>query len=108
MRRRAVRTARPRRSSRWRSALGVAAVAQPSGAGASSGLGAQDNGKPIDIEADDGIEWQQNNRVYIARGNATATRGQSQIPRSEIRCVRCVGYGCIASGTSGCRDQIRR
>jgi lipopolysaccharide export system protein LptA len=45
----------------------------------SLGLGAQDNGKPIDIEADDGIEWQQNNRVYIARGNARATRGQSTI-----------------------------
>jgi lipopolysaccharide export system protein LptA len=45
----------------------------------SLGLGAQDNGKPVDIEADDGIEWQQNNDVYIARGNARATRGQSTI-----------------------------
>ena len=43
------------------------------------GLSGQDNGKPIDIEADDGIEWQQNNRVYIARGNARATRGQTTI-----------------------------
>jgi len=43
------------------------------------GLTGQDNGKPIDIEADDGIEWQQNNRVYIARGNARATRGQTTI-----------------------------
>ena len=42
-------------------------------------FGGQDNGKPIDIEADDGIEWQQNNRVYIARGNARATRGQTTI-----------------------------
>ncbi|HZB92849.1 MAG TPA: hypothetical protein VE397_15490, partial [Stellaceae bacterium] len=38
-----------------------------------------DNGKPIEIEADDGIEWQQNNRVYIARGNAKATRGQTTV-----------------------------
>ncbi|MGO8918010.1 MAG: LptA/OstA family protein [Stellaceae bacterium] len=43
------------------------------------GLSGQDNGKPIDIEADDGIEWQQNNHVYIARGNARATRGQTTI-----------------------------
>ncbi|HXZ00757.1 MAG TPA: LptA/OstA family protein [Stellaceae bacterium] len=43
------------------------------------GLSAQDNDKPIDIEADDGIEWQQNNRVYIARGDARATRGQTTL-----------------------------
>jgi lipopolysaccharide export system protein LptA len=43
------------------------------------GLSSQDNGKPVDIVADDGIEWQQNNRVYIARGNARATRGQSTL-----------------------------
>ena len=39
------------------------------------GLTSQDNNKPITIEADHGIEWQQNNRVYIARGHAKATRG---------------------------------
>jgi lipopolysaccharide export system protein LptA len=43
------------------------------------GLNTQDNGRPIDIQADDGIEWQQNTRLYIARGNARATRGQATI-----------------------------
>lgn len=43
------------------------------------GLNTQDNGRPIDIRAEDGIEWQQNNRVYIARGNARATRGQATL-----------------------------
>ena len=43
------------------------------------GLNAQDNGRPIDIQAEDGIEWQQSNRVYIARGNARATRGQATL-----------------------------
>ena len=38
-------------------------------------LGKDDNGKPVTIEADQGIEWQQNTHVYIARGNAKATRG---------------------------------
>lgn len=42
-------------------------------------LGTADNGKPIAITADDGIEWQQNDRVYIARGHATATRGQDTV-----------------------------
>lgn len=43
------------------------------------GLNAQDNGKPINIEAEQGIEWRQNDRVYIARGNARATRGQATL-----------------------------
>lgn len=43
------------------------------------GLTTQDNNKPINIEADQGIEWQQNNRVYIARGHAKATRGQATV-----------------------------
>ena len=30
---------------------------------------------PINIQADNGIEWQQNQQLYIARGNAVATRG---------------------------------
>ena len=60
-------------------ALGSLPLHAPPAAAQNLGLGAQDNGKPVDIEADDGIEWQQNNRVYIARGNARATRGQSTI-----------------------------
>jgi len=43
------------------------------------GLTTQDSNKPITIEADQGIEWQQNNRVYIARGHAKATRGQATV-----------------------------
>ena len=43
------------------------------------GLTTQDSNKPISIEADQGIEWQQNNRVYIARGHAKATRGQATV-----------------------------
>jgi lipopolysaccharide export system protein LptA len=49
--------------------------AQNFGLGASPG----DSGKPINIEAEQGIEWQQNNHVYIARGHARATRGQTTI-----------------------------
>jgi len=43
------------------------------------GLTSQDSNKPITIEADQGIEWQQSNRVYIARGHAKATRGQATV-----------------------------
>jgi lipopolysaccharide export system protein LptA len=63
----------------------LAAVAAPCCAqtkappGDALGLTGQDNGKPIRIEADNGIEWQQAKRIYIARGNATATRGQTSV-----------------------------
>lgn len=41
--------------------------------------GGDDSGKPVNIEADQGIEWQQEHHVYIARGNVKATRGQSTL-----------------------------
>jgi lipopolysaccharide export system protein LptA len=34
---------------------------------------------PIQIQADSGIEWQQDAHVYIARGNAVAIRGPGEI-----------------------------
>ncbi len=43
------------------------------------GLNGDDDNKPMNIEADQGIEWQQNNRVYIARGNVKVTRGQGTL-----------------------------
>jgi lipopolysaccharide export system protein LptA len=33
------------------------------------------SGSPIEIEAESGIEWRRNEKQYIARGNATAKRG---------------------------------
>ena len=41
--------------------------------------GAQIGEKPIHIEAVHGIEWQQEKSVYIARGNASATRGNATV-----------------------------
>jgi len=34
---------------------------------------------PIQLQADSGIEWQQNAHLYIARGNAVAIRGPSEV-----------------------------
>ena len=48
------------------------------------GLADRNNGKPISIEADNGIEWQQNNHVYIARGNAMATRGDDTVKADTL------------------------
>lgn len=40
---------------------------------------------PIEIFADDGIEWQQENMIFLARGNARAVRGEVTIYADELR-----------------------
>jgi lipopolysaccharide export system protein LptA len=42
-------------------------------------LGPADASAPINVQSDSGIEWQQNKQIYIARGNAVATRGTGEI-----------------------------
>jgi lipopolysaccharide export system protein LptA len=42
-------------------------------------LGNASDERPIAISADSGIEWQQDAQVYIARGNAVAKRGTSEV-----------------------------
>src|SRR6201997_4017662 len=42
-------------------------------------LGGVAEDRPIEISADSGIEWQQDAQVYIARGNAIAKRGTSEV-----------------------------
>lgn len=54
--------------------LSPAGAQTPAAASAAGG----DN-EPLQIQADSGIEWQQNARVYIARGNAVAARGTSEV-----------------------------
>ncbi|MGE0652918.1 MAG: LptA/OstA family protein [Alphaproteobacteria bacterium] len=44
----------------------------------SLGIGGDSN-KPIQVYADDGIEWNQNTRQYIARGNAKAIQGTTTV-----------------------------
>src|SRR5271166_3346468 len=42
-------------------------------------LGSVSEDRPIEISADAGIEWQQDEKVYIARGNAMAKRGATEV-----------------------------
>jgi lipopolysaccharide export system protein LptA len=35
--------------------------------------------KPIVIESEDGVEWRKKEQIYLAKGNATATRGDTKI-----------------------------
>lgn len=57
--------------------LGLAAPAQAQ-------LGPADNGTPINVQSDSGIEWQQDKQIYIARGNAVATRGLASIKADTL------------------------
>lgn len=36
-------------------------------------------GPPIEVEAESGIEWQRDNKVVLARGNARAIRGDTEV-----------------------------
>ena len=42
-------------------------------------LGSVSEDRPIEVTADHGIEWQQDAQVYIARGNAMAKRGTTEV-----------------------------
>lgn len=52
-------------------AVSIALATFPAG-GQGIGLPGQDKKSPLEITAEDGIEWQQETKVYIARGNARA------------------------------------
>jgi lipopolysaccharide export system protein LptA len=43
------------------------------------GFGANGDDKPLEVFADQGIEWHQNESIYIARGNARAVKGTTTV-----------------------------
>jgi len=53
------------------------AAAPPAGAQGISGLTGGD--EPLEINADEGIEWRRNEQTYVARGNAMASRGRISV-----------------------------
>lgn len=55
------------------------ALAPGAGAQALGGYDLGQSGEPIEIDADQGIEWNRNARTYTARGNARAARGDLAI-----------------------------
>jgi lipopolysaccharide export system protein LptA len=55
--------------------IAAGALSAPQAARAQS-VGLESKSKePVTIEADEGIEWHQQEKIYLARGNARATRG---------------------------------
>ncbi len=64
--------------------LATGVSVRPAMAQASGMFGADAGDKPVEIVADEGIEWQQNSKAYIARGNAKATRGETAISADTL------------------------
>ncbi|MBK1664996.1 hypothetical protein CKO38_11400 [Rhodospirillum rubrum] len=71
----------PAAGSRLIRALGVAAllVLAPTAAGAQTA-----GGQPLEVYADDGIEWRRDEAVYIANGNAAAIQGDSEVRADRL------------------------
>jgi lipopolysaccharide export system protein LptA len=66
-------------------ALAVAFALAAAGAQAQNiGLPGADRSTPVEIHADNGIEWQQNAQAYIARGNAIAKQGDVTVRADQL------------------------
>lgn len=63
------------------------ATTPPNGAAGALDFGGATGGKglPVNITADNGIEWRQAAHVYIARGNVKAVRGTLTVYADEMR-----------------------
>lgn len=48
------------------------------------GFGLDDDEKPIEISAENGIEWKRDARTYTARGNAIAQQGETSIAADTL------------------------
>lgn len=56
----------------------LASLATPTSAQMAS-LGSDNGQKPVEILADNGIEWHREQQRYLARGNASATQGETSV-----------------------------
>ena len=67
--------------------LGLAALLLPADAVRAQALNVTGAGDdlPIEVQADEGIEWQQDQQVFLARGNARATRGELTVHSDVLR-----------------------
>jgi len=82
----------------WRYAAAVmAGLLLPLGAAGAQNLnfGASGAGadRPIEIQADDGIEWKQDSQIFVANGNARATRGEVTVYADQLRAHYVKGEG---------------
>src|SRR3954447_950437 len=63
---------------------------------------------PLQVQADSGIEWQQDAKAYIARGNAVATRGPTQVHADTLIARYREAKGGGNNGNAGGNTEIYR
>jgi lipopolysaccharide export system protein LptA len=63
---------------------------------------------PLQVQADSGIEWQQDAQSYIARGNAVATRGPTQVHADTLIARYREAKGGGNNGNAGGNTEIYR
>ncbi|MGH7099454.1 MAG: LptA/OstA family protein [Stellaceae bacterium] len=88
--------ARPHPITGWLAAAGLAAAllaAPPAARAQGLTLGGASGKEPITISAASGIEWQQDRKVYIARGHAVATRGATRVTADTLTAYYRQGKG---------------
>src|SRR5438034_11699640 len=73
-------------------------------AGAAAQTPLPNDNQPIRLQADSGIEWQQNAHLYIARGNAVAIRGPSEVHADTL----IAHYREAKGGNTGGNSEIYR
>ena len=72
-----------RKASRPAALLAAAALLALAGPAAAQGIDLS-RGGPVDVTANDGIEWRQADQVVIARGNARAVRGGAAVDADRL------------------------
>ena len=69
----------------WRGALVGGATLLLAGAAHGLGLIGSNSDAPLQVDADEGIEWQQDQQIFIAHGNAVAVHGDVEIRADTLR-----------------------
>jgi lipopolysaccharide export system protein LptA len=93
--------------------IGLLCVGGLSGAPGAAAQGLSLSGvsedRPIEVSADHGIEWQQDAQVYIARGNAMAKRGATEVHADTLTAHYrpSKGTGDKATGDNGTGDKAK-
>jgi len=77
----------------------IVAMAAPGVWSQGLGLGGNDD-VPLEVYADNGIEWRQNDSTYIARGNAKAIKGTTTV-YADVLTAHYRKAAAGAGGTSG-------
>jgi lipopolysaccharide export system protein LptA len=87
--------------------LWLAAASAPVAA-QNAGFGLGDSSQPVEIFADQGIEWHQDVSAYVARGNARAVRADTTVHAQTLTAYYRKGSGGAQNGASAGGTQIYR